>query len=56
VNQIDLLAIVQDFTAWQGNIYKLAAMVADAQRELDAQKCDDAQQPALAAAIRADAN
>ena len=55
MNQADLLAIVQNFSAWQGNTYKLAAMVAEAQREVDAAKCDAAGQPDLAIAIRSDA-
>jgi len=33
-----ILAIVSDFSQWKGDTYRLAALVADAQREADKSK------------------
>lgn len=48
----EILAIVQDMGLWHGDVYRLAVAVAAAQREIDAQKADDAGQSELAESIR----
>lgn len=53
MDQHALRALVEDFATWQGNTYKLAALVAERQRELDAARAEAAGQDDLAAAIRA---
>jgi hypothetical protein len=34
----EILDIVKDISQWQGDVYKLAALVSDKQRELDEAK------------------
>lgn len=53
MDQHDLKAIVENIASWQGNTYRLAVMVAEAQKEVDAVKAEDAGSPEVAAVIRA---
>jgi hypothetical protein len=46
-----LLAIVNDFALWKGDSFRLAALIAEAQRELDRQKVAQAGYPEAAEAI-----
>jgi hypothetical protein len=36
----ELLSIVQNVSLWHGDVFKLAAMVADRQKEIDAELCE----------------
>lgn len=45
-------AIVDDFSQWRGNTYTLAALIAEAQKESDAQAAEAAGQQELADQIR----
>jgi len=47
----DLLAIVNDFAQWKGDAFRLAALIAEAQKEIDRQKVTDAGHPDAAEAI-----
>ena len=46
-----ILEIVNDFAAWKGNSFTLASLVAEKQREIDAQKVVEAGFPEAAEAI-----
>lgn len=46
-----ILAIVNDFSAWKGDSFRLAVLIAEAQKELDRQKVIDAGFPDAAEAI-----
>jgi len=48
-----LKELVDDYGQWRGNVFTLAAIVAAAQREIDAVKAEEAGQPDLAVQIRA---
>lgn len=47
-----LLDIVSDFALWKGDAYRLAVLVATAQKEADAQKLDAAEMPEAAEIVR----
>lgn len=48
----ELKLLVDNFPEWSGNTYKLATLIAEAQREKDAQRVEDAGYPDLASELR----
>lgn len=46
-----ILQIVENLALWKGNTFTLAALVADAQREIDREKVEAAGYPEAAEAI-----
>lgn len=50
-----LLGLVQDVALWRGDVYRLATLVAQEQREADAITAEGLEAPAVAEAIRSGA-
>jgi hypothetical protein len=49
-----ILALIQDVNLWRGDVYRLATLIAEEQREIDAVKAEALEAPTVAEAIRAD--
>lgn len=47
-----MLEIVSNFSLWKGDTYRLASLIAAAQKEADAQKLDAAEMPEAAEIVR----
>lgn len=47
-----ILDIVSNFSLWKGDTYRLASLIAAAQKEADAQKLDAAEMPEAAEIVR----
>lgn len=47
-----LLDLIADFSQWKGDTYRLAAMIAAKQKEIDADKLDAAGMPEAAEIVR----
>lgn len=47
-----LLDLIADFSQWKGDTYRLAALIAAKQREIDADKLDAAGMPEAAEIVR----
>lgn len=52
MNAKDIKNIVDDFRQWQGNTYTLAVLIAEAQKEADAEIAEQYSQPGVAEQIR----
>jgi hypothetical protein len=46
-----ILAIINDFQAWKGNIFALASLIVEAQKEIDRTKLIEAGRPEAAEVI-----
>jgi hypothetical protein len=49
-----ILDVVSDFGRWKGDMYRLASQVAEQQREIDAEKLENAALPEAAEIVRTD--
>lgn len=47
-----ILDLVGNFSAWKGDTYRLAALIAEQQKEIDAEKLEAAGQTDAAAVVR----
>lgn len=47
-----ILDLVADFAQWKGDSYRLAALVAEKQKEIDAKKLEAAEMPEAAEIVR----
>ncbi len=47
-----IIDVVSNFGAWKGDSYRLAALVAEEQKQIDADKLDAAEMPDAAALVR----
>ena len=48
-----ILDLVADFSQWKGDTYRLAALISEKQKQIDAEKLDAAEMPDAAEIVRA---